>query len=174
MSLVTRCIVALFVGATASRLRKSSGLQADTATARGESHSAPKNVMGNDIQSCSEPGTALTGFTRTGSCVDIDDDNGSHHICIKMESDFCKVTGQIPDWCSEEMPCMGQSGDCAIGNWCVCQWAFADYIQEAGGCDAITDVVCDSTNMVAMRAYEESSEPDHQAALACLKQKCNL
>ena len=55
------------------------------------------NVNGNALSSCSSDGMALTGYTRTGSCVDKNDDSGSHHICIDLSSttggDFCDVTG---------------------------------------------------------------------------------
>merc|ERR1712161_21704 len=78
------------------------------------------NVYGKPLESCSEEGMALTGFTRSGSCVELDEDVGSHHICLDMSSldgmhpdqtdptqsqDFCQVTGQ-PDWCaSKDMAC---------------------------------------------------------------------
>jgi len=135
-----------------------------------------KNVFGHDLDTCSKPGTALTGFTRDGHCQDYgDDDAGSHHVCIEMKSDFCSVTGQ-PDWCNDKMECMGGGPDCKIGNWCVCQWAFARYIQMAGGCDAIVDLVCDATNMAAMKAYEKEAPKDGTIAdaLACLKKRCNV
>merc|ERR1712146_515946 len=77
---------------------------------------------------CSGNGMALTGFTRTGQCVDRNDDAGSHHVCIDMKSNtggnFCSVTGQ-PNWCGSQMACDGAG--------CVCQWAFASYLQRAGG-----------------------------------------
>eukprot|EP00929_Paragymnodinium_shiwhaense_P055498 TRINITY_DN2779_c0_g1_i2.p3 TRINITY_DN2779_c0_g1~~TRINITY_DN2779_c0_g1_i2.p3 ORF type:complete len:172 (+),score=53.86 TRINITY_DN2779_c0_g1_i2:349-864(+) len=115
---------------------------------------------------------ALTGFTRDGHCRDEgDDDAGSHHICIQMKADFCDVTGQ-GDWCNEEMPCMGQAGSCKIGNWCVCQWAFASYIKAAGGCDKIVDLVCSATNMAAVKAYEKSDEKEHKEALECIRKRC--
>jgi uncharacterized protein (DUF2237 family) len=118
---------------------------------------------------------AMTGFTRDGHCQDVgNDDAGAHHICIQMKSDFCTVTGQ-PDWCSEKMPCMEDRAErCSIGNWCVCQWAFATYLDMAGGCDSIVDLVCDATNLAAFKAYEASDRPEHKAALACIKEKCNV
>merc|ERR1711908_141253 len=88
------------------------------------------NVLGGDLQKCSGTGMALTGFTRNGQCIDRDDDNGSHHICIDMKStaggNFCEVTGQ-PNWCSSKsMACDGSPTEsCAVEHWCVCQWAFA-------------------------------------------------
>merc|ERR1712012_589525 len=121
-----------------------------------------------------KPGFALTGFTRDGHCQDQgDDDAGSHHICIKMKKDFCVVTGQ-PNWCEDRMPCMGSAGDCPIGNWCVCQWAFADYIQKAGGCDSIVDLACEATNLAAVKAYEKQANSDVtiKEALECIKKRC--
>merc|ERR1719265_615457 len=74
------------------------------------------------------------------------------------------------------MPCMDQEGECTIGNWCVCQWTFAKYIKLAGGCDAIVDLVCDATNLAALKAYREqpATDADVKAALACVEAKCNI
>ena len=34
----------------------------------------------------------MTGYTRTGKCDDLgSSDAGSHHVCVKMTSDFCLV-----------------------------------------------------------------------------------
>merc|ERR1719326_709829 len=138
------------------------------------SGSGVDSVMGAELTTCSLPGTAMTGFTRDGRCADVGPaDAGAHHICIKMKSDFCTVTGQ-PDWCSSEMECMGKGGVCPVKNWCVCQWAFASYIKLAGGCEHSVDLVCDATNMAAYRAYESSSGPDVKQALACLRSKCGI
>ena len=128
-----------------------------------------------------QPGMALTGYTRTGVCVDEDDDRGSHHICINLASisntgkNFCTVTGQS-DWCSSSMTCQGGGGGgemCPVSNWCVCQWAFEGYIAKAGGCDAIQDIMCDAVNIVALKAYAADPK-EHGMALACLKEKCKL
>merc|ERR1719181_1188216 len=137
------------------------------------------NVNGGALSKCSGANMALTGFTRTGECVDQNDDAGSHHICIDMASNtggnFCTVTGQ-PNWCGSKMGCDGSAGQCPVKNWCVCQWAFAAYIQNAGGCDKIQKVVCESTNMVALKAYREQAQHDEGIAdaLKCLEQKCGI
>ena len=120
---------------------------------------------------------AMTGFTRTGYCVESDDDAGSHHICIDMTStkggNFCEVTGQ-PNWCSSSMPCQGDlKQKCPVHNWCVCQWAFAAYIKKAGGCKNIQDIVCESINIEALIAYRKDPKRNHEA-LACLEEKCKL
>ena len=131
------------------------------------------NVYGDELALCSKPGMAMTGFTRDGHCTDLDDDAGSHHICIQMwpgKVNFCNQTGQ-PDWCEEEMPCHEDaSKTCPIKNWCVCQWAFEAYVQKVG-CDAVVDLQCEAVNKVALDAYEEDTEA-HKEALACLRKKC--
>jgi uncharacterized protein (DUF2237 family) len=139
-----------------------------------------KNVYGNKLQSCSSNGMARTGYTRTGFCVDQNDDAGSHHICIDMSSatggNFCTVTGQ-PNWCSKEMPCHENSSSyCAVQDWCVCQWAFSSYIQKAGGCDKIQDIVCEAINMQTIRAYQKASFSSSatQDALDCIVDRCQL
>lgn len=86
---------------------------------------AYQNVYRDTLQPCSQDGMALTGYTRTGYCVDQNDDSGSHHICIDVSStnggNFCTVTGQS-DWCSsQEMTCNNSDDDeaqyCPIQNW---------------------------------------------------------
>jgi len=131
------------------------------------------NVYGDELALCSKPGMAMTGFTRDGHCTDLDDDAGSHHICVQMwpsKVNFCNQTGQ-PDWCEEEMPCHEDaSKTCPIKNWCVCQWAFEAYVQKVG-CDAVVDLQCEAVNKVALDAYEEDKEA-HKDALECLRKKC--
>lgn len=150
-------------------------------TSSGNNSGSYQNIKGATLQSCSYAGTALTGYTRNGYCVDQDDDAGSHHICINLASiassgqNFCSVTGQS-DWCSStDMPCHENPSvsTCAIENWCVCQWAFASYIAKAGGCDAIQDLQCDAVNMKALEAYK-SDYDKYGEALSCLYERCEL
>ena len=88
---------------------------------------------------------------------------------------FCSVTGQ-PNWCGSSMACDGSAGVCPVQHWCVCQWAFASYLEGAGGCDKIQKVVCEATNMVALTHYRQqaSSSPRINSALKCLEQKCGI
>jgi uncharacterized protein (DUF2237 family) len=143
-----------------------------------------KNVYGNELVSCSSSGMARTGYTRSGFCVDQNDDAGSHHICIDMSSatggNFCTVTGQ-PNWCEKEMSCHeDKSKSCAVQNWCVCQWAFSSYIQRAGGCDKIQNIVCEAINMQTIIAYQKASRSGTSSsaatkdALDCIVDKCSL
>ena len=62
-----------------------------------------------------------------------------------------------------------------MGCRCVCQWAFASYLQRAGGCDKIQSIECEATNMMAYKHYkEQASRPHIQKALECLEQRCGL
>merc|ERR1711907_516258 len=137
------------------------------------------NVNGTTLQPCSGPGMALTGFTRSGHCGAHNDDAGSHHVCIDMSSNtggnFCAVTGQ-PDWCSSSMGCHEGGGSCQVKHWCVCEWAFARYLQRAGGCDKIQRIACEATNKVAVDHYRmrASASPEIQQALDCLEKRCNI
>ncbi len=102
------------------------------------------------------------------------------------------------------MQCDGAPSQlCPVKQWCVCQWAFASYIDRAGGfvplslnllersinitptacpsrhcrCDHIQNVVCEATNIQALDAYRQQAaqgSASAQRALACLKQKCKL
>jgi len=143
------------------------------------------NVYGEALQPCSQDGMALTGYTRSGYCVERDDDQGSHHICIDLSSlttdeNFCTVTGQS-DWCSsQDMACHSDPYDasCPVENWCVCQWAFSSYVLAAG-CGNIQTVVCESINLQALLAYQTASSQwnapaKYQAALECLLDRCGI
>ncbi len=161
------------------------GKESDETTKKSKSKkTAKKNVYGNDLQLCSTEGMALTGFTRDGRCVEEQDDVGSHHICIDLSSiastgkNFCAVTKQ-PDWCDDKMACSDDSDEkCPVKDWCVCQWAFAAYIERAGGCDAIQEINCEATNIEALIAYKkkkkEGADQNIVNALECLKQRCRL
>lgn len=75
------------------------------------------------------------------------------------------------------MPCHDNDGqDCPIQQWCVCQWAFAKYIQKAGGCDHIQKIECDAVNMEALTAYRKAAKSGKQYmdALKCIESKCGL
>lgn len=151
------------------------------------------NIYGEALEPCSQDGMALTGYARTGYCVDLLNDEGSHHVCIDLSSlgggngneassqDFCTVTGQSL-WCSAtNMPCQADPSDysCPVENWCVCQWAFSSYV-ELAGCESIQTVVCKSVNRQALLAYQfEASKSGaetkkYQNALDCLVEKCGL
>mmetsp|Transcript_30914 Transcript_30914/g.56996 ORF Transcript_30914/g.56996 Transcript_30914/m.56996 type:complete len:182 (+) Transcript_30914:69-614(+) len=179
MHLLLLSMLPVLAQAAPTSLRKPTLLHANSTSKVITDQNSALNVHNQPLGFCSTSGSAMTGFTRDGRCADVGPaDQGAHHICIQMPSNnnFCTVTGQ-PNWCSQHMPChdgFPDGGDCPIENWCVCQWAFARYIQMAGGCDSIDTVHCDATNLAAVQAYQGSSDATHQAALACLQAKCGI
>jgi uncharacterized protein (DUF2237 family) len=185
ISRIQALVLLLYIGVTTA-FDDSTFLRTSTKRKQRRDSDAKKNVYGRNLQPCSTDGMALTGFTRSGRCVEEQDDKGSHHICIDLSSashsgkNFCEVTGQS-NWCDDKMPCSDGSDEiCPVKNWCVCQWAFAKYIDEAGGCEAIQEINCGATNMEAYKAYQKSSvmegsEQEQIAnALKCLEQRCKL
>ena len=136
------------------------------------------NLYGDPLQSCSSPGMASTGYSRNGRCTTTLGDKGRHHVCIDLTSttggSFCGVTGQR-EWCSNRYPCHGNSDhDCSIEKWCVCEWAFAQYVEDVG-CENIGSVKCDATHENVLTHYQSRMEEPHvQKAMSCLESKCPL
>ena len=137
-----------------------------------EKMSMDQNVYGDQLNACSVGSMAMTGYSREGKCASVNGDAGKHHVCFKMDGEFCAQTNQ-GNWCAERMPCANdESKQCDIQNWCVCQWAFSDYVNKKT-CDAV-DIKCDATNMKALQAYMDSSEPIDKKAYECIKTKCDI
>lgn len=132
------------------------------------------NVAGEPLVSCSQEGYALTGYARTGKCEDSSTDAGHHHVCLDLTdavgTTFCAQTGQ-ENWCDAHHPCHGAEGECQVGSWCVCQWAFADFVEKVG-CDNVS-IDCAATSMRAFEGY--AKDPLRYAhALGCLHRKCDV
>ena len=92
-----------------------------------------------------------------------------------MGGGYCKWCSQS-DWCNSEMSCHEDSNElCQVQHWCVCQWAFASYVENSGGCDAIQDIVCDAINVQAVLAYQKhGNNQKYQNALDCLVERCGI
>ena len=56
------------------------------------------------------------------------------------------------------------------------QWAFANYIQTAGGCNYVQDIVCESINQQALIAYKSqmNTASKYQDALECIVDRCGI
>merc|ERR1719491_2437663 len=120
LSVTTAVVITFTLTTTVAAATTTAAAAAVSTTTKAvvDDHFGYLNVYGKSLESCSENGMALTGFTRSGSCVELDEDVGSHHICLDMSSldgmhpddqttdpttsqDFCQVTGQ-PDWCASQ------------------------------------------------------------------------
>ena len=121
------------------------------------------------LKQCSSENMATTGVLRNGRCSTQPNDQGKHHVCIDVGADFCATTNQR-DWCTEEFPC--QNGTCSIERWCVCEWAFAEYVAQKG-CDAVK-VHCDATNEKVLEHYTSHIGDKKVAkALKCIQTSCS-
>lgn len=131
---------------------------------------AKKNVLGKSLKLCSQPGEALTGFERTGRCVINNSDAGKHTVCMKMTDDFCKDTGQS-DWCKKRQPCNDvDDNKCEVKHWCVCQEAFANYVDR----HPTVEIKCDATALSALEHYEAHLEVDkYKKAAEIILNKCS-
>ena len=131
------------------------------------------NLYNEPLKPCSTSKMAVTGYTRDGFCSHHSGDRGSHHICVKNvrgteeKPSFCKVTGQT-NWCDQLSECADGSGSkCPIEKWCVCEWAFEDFVKKKG-CDAF-DLDADATNALVLEHYDP--EKNREAYNCLLKKK---
>lgn len=62
---------------------------------------------------------------------------------------------------------------CSMENWCVTPKSFASYVHKAG-CLAIGNIVCESLNREALRAYDTATNTQYSDALDCLIDRCGL
>ncbi len=105
---------------------------------------ASKNVLGTELQSCSQD--PVTGFFRTGRCDTGPRDQGQHVVCAQMTEDFLRFTKAQgndlstprPEW---DFPGL-EPGDC----WCLCaaRW------QEALEADIAPPVMLEATHEKAL------------------------
>lgn len=66
------------------------------------------------------------------------------------------------------------SHSCPVQNWCVCEWAFAEYVR-AKGCDSVRGLQCDSVNQKVLDHYRANmATPGVPSALECLSKRCRL
>lgn len=131
---------------------------------------------------CIDVGATTADDAADDDYLDYNDDGdagGGQDDDGDTQDNFCTITGQS-DWCSnDDLPCHEDSSSktCAIGNWCVCQRAFASYIRRIEeGCDQMPDIQCESTNLQAVRAYVRLSLAKEKYAMAveCLASRCGL
>lgn len=146
-----------------------------------------RNIYGEKLQPCSTSGMALAGATSSGYCFEKNDESNSHHVCINLSSnsDFCDMTKQSKDWCSDEKVCDNGYGSsngamCSIENWCACQWSFATYIQNIGGCEFVQDLKCNAIHLQTIKSYvnmiatRKDRDDRISNALNCIVSKCGL
>ena len=94
--------------------------------------SLQKNVLGENLESCSE--NPVTGWFRDGCCNTDEIDHGKHTVCAKVTSEFlewAKVAGNDLITPHPEFDFPGlKDGDC----WCICAGTYAESINAGTAC----------------------------------------
>merc|ERR1711871_854525 len=100
----------------------------------------------------------------------------THRVCAKLKDtsgnklqwgsqNFWQLTGQS-DWSDQ----VGADSNNPGGNWCICMWATAKLIQQAG-CDNV-HIECGSSDVsYVMQKYTDGGT-DLSPAKSCLQTKC--
>jgi hypothetical protein len=61
-----------------------------------------------------------------------------------------------------------------VRDWCVCEWAFASYVDKVG-CDEVGPIDCAATNAAVIDHYSRrADDPKVAEALRCLRERCAL
>ena len=97
-----------------------------------EKHKTQKNVLGEDLELCSN--APLTGWFRDGCCNTDENDKGLHTVCVQVNDEFlewCKNAGNdlITPHPNHGFPGL-KNGD----KWCVCASWFARAVEAGKGC----------------------------------------
>lgn len=115
----------------------------------------PKNVLGNDLESCcSDP---MTGFYRDGHCNTGPRDLGTHVICAEMTEAFLAFTKARGNDLSTPRPDLNFPGLQPGDRWCLC----ASRWQEALEADVAPPVLLAATHQAALGVVELSDLKQH-------------
>ncbi len=99
-----------------------------------QSHAAQlkaRNVLGGSLQSCCF--SPMTGYFRDGFCHTIDEDHGSHTVCVVMTAEFLAFSKAQGNDLSTPQPDYGFPGLKSGDRWCLCvsRWEEAFVVGKA-------------------------------------------
>ncbi|MCX6047540.1 MAG: DUF2237 domain-containing protein [Chloroflexi bacterium] len=89
--------------------------------------SKAKNVLGNELQSCSE--SPRTGFYRDGCCNTGPEDAGVHTVCVVTTAAFLEFSKARGNDLSTPMPMYGFPGLKPGDQWCLCAERWKEALQ---------------------------------------------
>lgn len=127
-----------------------------------------KNVLGGDLQTCSDAPT--TGFYRDGCCHTGPRDLGKHVVCAKMTEAFLTFTAEQGNDLMTPRPEMNFPGLKPGDRWCLCVGRWAEAAQAgvappvvlAATHEAALDVV--SLDTLKAHAVDASASEDETDA----------
>ena len=94
--------------------------------------SLQKNVLGENLESCSE--NPVTGWFRDGCCNTDEIDHGKHTVCAKVTSEFLEWAKVAGNDLITPHPEYGFPGLKDGDNWCVCAAWYARALEENVAC----------------------------------------
>jgi uncharacterized protein len=97
-----------------------------------ENNNLQKNVLGEDLEPCSN--SPVTGWFRDGCCNTDDIDRGMHTVCAKVTSEFLQWSKEAGNDLLTPHPEFDFPGLKDGDNWCVCAATFARSIEEGMAC----------------------------------------
>jgi uncharacterized protein (DUF2237 family) len=80
--------------------------------------SMTKNVLGETLEPCSE--SALTGFSRSGSCETGPSDLGSHNVCARVTKEYLEHSKSKGNDLVTPVPAFDFPGLKPGDRWCLC------------------------------------------------------
>ncbi len=110
-----------------------------------------KNVLGTDLQTCSE--SPVTGWFRDGCCNTGPGDMGLHLICVEVTEEFLEFSVEQGNDLVTPMPMYDFPGLKPGDRWCVCATRWKDAL-EAG---VAAPIVLESTH-VSMLEFVDLEE----------------
>lgn len=117
--------------------------------------SAPKNVLGTNIQPCSiDP---PTGFFRDGCCRSGADDQGLHLVCAEMSQEFLEFSRDSGNDLITPVPAFRFPGLKPGDRWCLCvqRW------KEAFEAGIAPKVVLESTHISTLEFVDLEDLQSH-------------
>lgn len=76
------------------------------------------NVLGTPLETCNT--NPMTGYTREGSCLEIEGDVGRHVICVRVTAEFLMFSKAVGNDLSTPMPMFDFPGLKPGDRWCLC------------------------------------------------------
>jgi len=127
-----------------------------------------QNLLGGNLQSCSDPNEAKTGWQRSGYCNWDASDSGYHGVCVEMTQQFLDASAKNDQ---NDLSSVVQAG----GHWCICAWAWASAVKRDPENYEGLKLLCEKTNSHLVQVYESNAKLKGyltEPALAAVKSIC--
>ena len=113
------------------------------------------NVLGGDLQSCSED--PLTGWYRDGCCNTDREDRGLHTVCCVVTDEFLEFARSQGNDLITPAPEFNFPGLSAGDRWCVCAQTWKDAAEIGLACPVLLEATHEETlQVVPLGLLEEN------------------